>query len=229
MNQTNIDLLAPHKTRVKAEFELIDRINAAVTTCFKLAQDTFPSYRDAPYPIVEFFKESASKCGLAWGWTKLSFNLHVAAQNPDGYIGETIPHEVAHLVDSYMRRNERTKRGRGSHHGPNWKAICKRLGGSGTTRYIFDAEMKPAKAMPRYEYEASCGTKLWMTKAQHHMLMGIHFPRQTKKRKRLEKFYEKVQKELPPMIEVQYFTVKKTGGKIVKEGFTGRVSNTKEI
>jgi SprT protein len=82
---------------------------------------------------------------------RLRYNLSIAAQQPDSFLSTTIPHEVAHIV-CHLQYGRRVRP-----HGPEWRAICLALGGTGERCHRFDAQ--PARMLRRYDY--ACGCRRW--------------------------------------------------------------------
>jgi predicted SprT family Zn-dependent metalloprotease len=110
-------------------------------------------YRDfAAAPSIQvYFYDKGRTAGKANGSLKISYNLHVFAQDPTRFMNDTIPHEIAHAVCSF------TGIDRG--HGRNWKAVCRRLGGNG--KRCFDGsevDIKAGRKTTKYNYTATCGT-----------------------------------------------------------------------
>jgi len=79
---------------------------------------------------------------------RLRYNLAIAAQAPELFLSTTVPHEVAHIV-CRLRYGRRIRP-----HGPEWRAICLALGGTGERCHGFDAQ--PARRLRRYDYACAC-------------------------------------------------------------------------
>jgi SprT protein len=82
---------------------------------------------------------------------RLRYNLAIAAREPDSFLSTTIPHEVAHIV-CHLLYGRRVRP-----HGPEWRAMCLALGGTGERCHRFDAQ--PARMVARYDY--ACGCRRW--------------------------------------------------------------------
>lgn len=82
---------------------------------------------------------------------RVRYNLAIAAQAPELFLSITVPHEVAHIV-CHLRHGRRARP-----HGPEWRAICLALGGTGERCHGFGAE--PARRLRRYVY--ACGCRRW--------------------------------------------------------------------
>lgn len=94
--------------------------------------------------------------GMAAGQVQLRarrvrYNLAIAAQASELFMSITVPHEVAHIV-CHLRHGRRARA-----HGPEWRAICLALGGTGERCHGFDAQ--PARRLRRYDY--ACGCRRW--------------------------------------------------------------------
>ena len=53
-------------------------------------------------------------------WYGLRFNMEIYRLQPEAFLAQTVPHELAHIVD-YRTRGT-------SDHGPKWKAIMRAIG-----------------------------------------------------------------------------------------------------
>jgi len=82
---------------------------------------------------------------------RLRYNLAIAAHAPEPFLSTTVPHEVAHIV-CHLRHGRRIRP-----HGPEWRAICLALGGTGERCHGFHAQ--PARRLRRYDY--ACGCRRW--------------------------------------------------------------------
>jgi SprT protein len=82
---------------------------------------------------------------------RLRYNMAIAGQQPDIFLSITIPHEVAHIV-CHLQHGHRVRP-----HGPEWRAICLALGGTGERCHHFDAQ--PARMLRRHDY--ACGCRRW--------------------------------------------------------------------
>ena len=145
------------------QIELKAAIIAKVKEVHELARRIIPEYnRFVAHPIVTFYdKDNAA--GLAYGSGRVAFNLHVFAQDPQRFINDTVPHEMAHIVCAA------TGLGRG--HDKGWKRVCALLGGSAERCYSADGlDIKLARQRKRYEYRGSCGTVVMVSDVRHKQM-----------------------------------------------------------
>jgi SprT protein len=139
-----------------------------VEKVLKVAREKFPSY-DAPAPEIKFYTKGRA-AGKATSGILVSFNTAIFAQDPERFIRETVPHEIAHIVCFYLRID------RG--HGKAWKRVCLALGGNGERLYKaecangekikFDGISRTTK---RYQHIATCGRQIMLTSVRHNRIM----------------------------------------------------------
>lgn len=126
------------------------------------ARQRFPSYAHAPAPAVYFY-DTGKAAGLAHGNNRVGYNLTVFAHDPQRFINDTVPHEIAHIVCFYL--------GVDKGHGKNWKAVCGYLGGSANRCYSSEGiEHKMMHNRKQYQYRATCGTVIMVSDVMHNKI-----------------------------------------------------------
>ncbi len=95
----------------------------------------------------------------------LSFNLQAATLDPERMLGEVIPHELAHLAVALRYPNRRLRP-----HGPEWRALCLELGGSGEVYHRLDTTH--AYRQRRWQYRDSLGALHQLTTTRHNRLQA---------------------------------------------------------
>lgn len=98
-----------------------DVLYSETQKCLELAHKLYPVYSFAPAPLISII-DSAKYLGAAYGYEKLEYNLTAYNSNPELYVKEVIPHEVAHIVADFLLQS--------TNHCKKWKQICKSLGGT---------------------------------------------------------------------------------------------------
>lgn len=127
------------------------------------ARQLFPGY-DIPVPQVYFY-ETGKAAGLAHGSSKVGYNITVFAQDPERFINDTVPHEIAHIVCVAMRWDKG--------HGKNWKRVCALLGGSAARCYSGEGiEHKMMRNRKQYQYRALCGTIVMLSDVMHNKIQN---------------------------------------------------------
>ena len=80
----------------------------------------------------------------------IRYNPILLAGNPQAFIAETVPHEVAHLA-TFARY------GRGIRpHGPEWQGIMRLLGAEPRRCHDYDVSATPGRRMRRFDYHCDC-------------------------------------------------------------------------
>lgn len=80
----------------------------------------------------------------------LRYNLQLAMQQPDSFIAETVPHEVAHLVVHLCFGKVRP-------HGQEWQAVMQFFGIADPQRcHNFDVSQSQSRRQRRWTYVCAC-------------------------------------------------------------------------
>jgi|GEM_PF-3404077 len=152
------------------------------------ARQLFPAFtlQDEDLPIV--FTQSGRVAGMAkrkGDIYNIEFNVEAILRDWEEMVNNTIPHEMAHIVDMFLH-------GGRSSHGPRWQSIAYALGCN--PRRTHNIPLTKARRPRRYLYIASCGTQIELG-SRHHRRVS----------------------------KGETFIVKKTGGSIRKEHYTGKI------
>lgn len=93
---------------------------------------------------------------------KLRFNREVIpGKHFEDILANTVPHEVAHLC-CYARPDL------GRQHDAGWRRVCIALGGNGNTYHNYETTPKGGG----FTYQASCGTKVTVSKQIHNKIQA---------------------------------------------------------
>ncbi len=134
---------------------------ALVRECHANARRLFPAFKltDEELPVV--FVWSGRVAGMAKRQKNvynLEFNIEAIHRDRTEMVDNTIPHEMAHIVDMYLYGGK-------SSHGPRWQAIIQALGGS--PQRTHDIPLTKARRSRWYIYQASCGARLEIGPRHH--------------------------------------------------------------
>jgi len=150
---------------VKANFPRKAEFVQRVRDCLALARQKYPTFtlEDKDLPIV-FYKKGHAAGKAVWTTGaetvyNIEFSVEAIGLEWDDMVNETIPHEVAHIVDRFIH-------GRSNNHNKVWKVIFRSLGGvklKSTHNYAVTKARKTTKIL----YRATCGTEIWLTKRMH--------------------------------------------------------------
>ena len=132
-----------------------------VRECQAEARRIYPDFKlsDGDLPVV--FVRSGRIAGMAKRQKNiynLEFSVEAILKDPEEMMTNTIPHEMAHIVDMYLH-------GGHSSHGPRWQSITRALGGS--TQRTHDIPLRKARRSRKYIYRASCGTEVEVGPRHH--------------------------------------------------------------
>ena len=104
---------------------------------------------------------TGTTAGTARGDFELNLNAKLLEDNWELYFEDTIPHEVAHLIDFnlYGIQYNHTRRGpQRISHGSTWKNIMRQLGGNPTRTHDMDVS-KTAQPKRKFIYVCECCKK----------------------------------------------------------------------
>ncbi|RDL45824.1 SprT family zinc-dependent metalloprotease [Marinomonas piezotolerans] len=135
---------------VKSQIDTIElrrRVEVKIDQCLKQAERYFNMRLTKP---IFNFKQRGRSAGTAYLQTnEMRFNAFMLNQDPEKFIDEVVPHEVAHLV-VYQVYGSKPKP-----HGPEWVAIMEHL-------FNVDAERTHTFEVPKpkrlYLYQCGCQT-----------------------------------------------------------------------
>ena len=117
----------------------------------------------------------------------LKFNREALDKHPIHMIGDTLPHEVAHLV--CFARPEL-----GKNHDAGWKAVCKALGG--TAARCHDMELTPTRKTRTFMYRDAAGLEDTLTIIRHNKLqrgkVQVYINNKTKQEMRKSNFVKEI-------------------------------------
>jgi predicted SprT family Zn-dependent metalloprotease len=103
----------------------------------------------------------------------ICYNSLYMNQNFDAMLNEVVPHEVAHIVQ-FMKYPFAKQA-----HGPEWKRICRSLGGNGQRcTQNFDGEAAGIKKnkMTKYEYTCACKQIFQISPQKHRKIQsGVRY------------------------------------------------------
>lgn len=96
----------------------------------------------------------------------IRYNPILLRENPQSFIAQTVPHEVAHLL-AYLRHGRRIRP-----HGPEWRAIMLQLGAAPERCHRYDLTRVPRRALRVFPYHCGCGDHELSTIRHHRVLAG---------------------------------------------------------
>ena len=142
-----------------------------VRDCLAKARELYPEFTlsDEDLPVV-FFNTGRCAGYARWKrgqWNKMVYNLEFNTKaieiDWDDSFDDTIPHEVAHIVDRFIN-------GKSSNHGPRWKRIARSLGCTGNRCH--DLPLERSRKMKEMLYVATCGTQIYLSMAMHNKIQN---------------------------------------------------------
>ena len=96
--------------------------------------------------------------GLVW---QVRYNAALLTREPDAFLAQTIPHEVAHLIAFALY-------GRGIQpHGNEWQGIMRHLGAEPRRCHSFAVDDLPTRRLRRFDYHCACRTHQ-LTSTRHY-------------------------------------------------------------
>jgi len=139
-------------------------IREATLSCMKRAEEMYGV--DLSDVRITFDLKGAAMGQARWKINRMSrtvshlqlrFNLRMCSEDMNDAINDTVPHEVAHIVNAVAPHT-------GANHNAGWRNVCLRLGGTGKTYH--DQEVIYGKGKT-YAYTATCGTVVNLSEQRH--------------------------------------------------------------
>ena len=138
----------------------------------QLARNQYPVFTltDEELPIVFFNGGTTGGCAkVREVGLRLIYNLEVNVQaievDWDHVTYETIPHEMAHIVNRYINGDQVKC------HGIEWKRIARRLGCQGNRTHNMPLQkVRQRRPSRKFTYLATCGTEVEMSSIRHKRL-----------------------------------------------------------
>lgn len=147
--------------------QILDKVEES----FKKAEAYYNRTFTRPKNII--FKRNGTVGGHSnYLKSELMFQLDFAEAYPEDFLGDTVPHEVAHYVDremyGYTHRN-----GRRIVHGRTWKFIMRNVYKLDPERcHNYDPSVTKTKKHVKYTYQCACGT-LEVSKKIHNKIQVL--------------------------------------------------------
>jgi SprT protein len=95
----------------------------------------------------------------------IRYNPVLLHENPQRFIAETVPHEVAHVV-AFVRYGHRIRP-----HGPEWRAIMEQFGATPERCHRYDLSRVPRRATRVFPYHCGC-REHELTSIRHHRVLA---------------------------------------------------------
>lgn len=162
-------------TKYSVSLELQQRVNNKIAACLQVANQKFN--RNFPMPKVAY------DCrGLKAGVAKLQrysvhFNPVFLKENVEDMIENTVPHELAHLIDweVYQKQNHYGfgfgRRRRMSAHGHTWKSIMHLFGANPERCHSYDAANAQERVKNKFHYKCEgCGKDCFVGPVVHRKM-----------------------------------------------------------
>lgn len=102
------------------------------------------------------------------GGMEIRYNLAIATLQPDQFLRETVPHEVAHVV-TWLLHGQRVRP-----HGSEWQAIMRHLGVDHPRR-CHDFQMPPLRRQRKWPYHCACATHQLSTTRHRRAQQGTRY------------------------------------------------------
>ncbi|MEO5341930.1 MAG: SprT-like domain-containing protein [Gammaproteobacteria bacterium SHHR-1] len=109
--------------------------------------------------------KAAGQAVWAQGETRIRYNLALAKPQPEAFIQQTVPHEVAHVVTRLLHPRARP-------HGPEWRAVMAHLGIADAQRCHSFAVTPPGHSQRRWPYRCPCREHQLSTTRHNRILRG---------------------------------------------------------
>jgi len=146
------------------DYDIKNVIKGKVEDCLQMARQAgyrTPSIIDVRWDLRG--KTAGQACHRFTG-SYIRVNMVLARENREHYIAQTVPHEVAHIIDHYHN-------GRSSGHGRPWKRIMELAFRRPADRcHSYDTTNARVRTLRRYQYVCDCATPHNITSIKHRRI-----------------------------------------------------------
>jgi SprT protein len=122
-----------------------------------------------PTPIYRFDLTGRAAGQVIWpeqGPPQVRYNLGIAVLQPEAFVAETVPHEIAHLVTGACHRKARP-------HGPEWRRVMAFFGIEQANRcHAFEIDQTGDRSQRRWPYRCACDTHQLSTTRHNRVRNG---------------------------------------------------------
>ena len=139
--------------------ELKNRIEDKVLECYDIASKFYN--RQFELPEIDYSLRGCVSGQAIASRTMLKFNVPIAIQNVDVYIKQTVPHEVAHLIEFVLYGCIGHKR--------NWKTIMSLVFGLQPLRCHSYDTSEYKRNRTKYVYKCNC-SEHWISAIRHNRM-----------------------------------------------------------
>ena len=170
------------------QYEVRQEAARILAECQSIASDAFQGKPRITFKVSSRMTRAAGKARPGTGEVMLSLAFFADRANFEKDFRNTVTHEIAHILSPPVRAYGSRRR---SSHGPAWKAMHRRLGGTGELYHDLSLAVgfTARRTAPKQRTEASCGCgcgqtmKLGPTQLKRHragaryVLKGHRAPR----------------------------------------------------
>ena len=156
--------------------ELQGRVIAKLNQCIATAESHFKGQKFA-FPTIKYHKRGTTAGTADCHRWVLDFNPTLFVENVEDFLGRTVPHEMAHLIDYQVYQKQARmmsfgyRRAKRSVHGPTWQSIMRLLGAPVSRCHSYDVTNARVKNRTRYNYACACGQEFELGPKHHAAVM----------------------------------------------------------
>ena len=149
---------------------LVHEAERRTATLLEQARRSFGTPIPTPEVRFDLRGKAAGQLRMAEGRAfQIRYNLALLAREPEAFLAQTIPHEVAHLVAFAIH-------GRGIRpHGGEWQMVMRHFGAEPRRCHSFAVEDLATRRLRRFDYHCGCRTHQLTTTRHHRVLAGQRY------------------------------------------------------
>lgn len=142
---------------------LIERVEQKVKEIMAKAGELF----GVKFPPLRIkFDLKGSNAGMAYPASyKLRFNYGLLERNIETFIGQTVPHECAHIITSFAYDKPTA-------HGPEWRSVMVKLGVEPKRCHNYEIKGIQVRKHKKFSYQCGCKEHLVSTNLNNKMVAG---------------------------------------------------------
>lgn len=150
-----------------------ERVEQKLVDCIEIAEKAFN--QKFLFPQVLYTKRGTTAGTANTNDWNVNFNSVLLMENIEAFIARTVPHEMAHLIDSQVNPHNFVGIGKRSIHGPTWKSIMKLLGAPVSRCHSYDVSTAKIKKRTQAKHVwvcQDCGTEMKLGYKRHGWMIG---------------------------------------------------------
>ena len=155
----------------------LDSVKKVIVGCLNTAVKVFPELKNIAQPHVTLDLNGKVAGQHVFNTILKTHTVRVNQvlldENREEMLSQTVPHEVAHMIVTFLfgcERNWKTRKRLVAPHGKEWKMVMGVLGKEATRCHTMDVSNAGGRRLRRFSYKCNCNTKHALTSIRHNRI-----------------------------------------------------------